>query len=775
MGNLFSTSVDKELLLPYDKFIQQKMTKCNLKDWKIGDITFDKTFTPQKKSCKNMMQINDIIALISPLNIKQETNFTEFIESLDIDNYKNMNTSDPRIKILKPYVLEVLKAIKELQKTKQYLSTNFLELTILAYKNIDSIKLKKALFYMYPPERIIETPICEFFDLSDQNIRKKYVNAGFGFTKEEKTIYRSSTEKILEEQEKEQTPEEEEEGEQTPEEKEGEQPPEEEGEEQIPEEEGEEQIPEEEREIPEQEGEQPPEEQEGEQTPDDEEEEQPPEEQEGEQPPDEEEEEQPPEEQEGEQPPDEEEEEQTPEEEKGEQNPEEELKQNLEVEIPDTDSDDFEIVDAFPEHPEFQEMKRMIIKAITTRRNILNVVDKYESEQIEVNLDADEIQSIHEKMMSNKTCDGKHINKIKCKIVKALWTYKYIHDNMSLLTMIDEPNLDVEYCNSDLDENVKSITEFMNSQRSDLRIKILEPHILQAIYDYHEFMKMKKELLFAAQKILPQIEDYMTTFCKEEKSFDNTELYQEIAEEWKNEKSNNKNNYGDRWRLTDDEATIPPERIIYDNILEELKEALQDEEYQFSSENDQMFFLLPKRIRPFKNARPGDIITIEEQNFQLLSPKPILELFIMRKQKEYPELDIEELKVFMKYEKCMKTFSERIGKIKEFDQFTFNFEHMKTLGKIIIRLDKLFNDDNFAKFKDMVFSELTYEMYIDFKNNVKCLGTYLKSQKITPCTFTQQNEEIQEETKEEIQEETQETQKETQETQEEEENYEENE
>ena len=720
MGNLFSTSVDKELLLPYDKFIQHKMTKCNLKDWKIGDITFDKTFTPQKKSCKDMMKINDIIAFVSPLNIKQETNFTEFIESLDIDNYKNMNTSDPRIKILKPYVLEVLKAIKELQKTKQYLSTNFLELTILAYKNIDSIKLKKALFYMYPPERIIETPICEFFDLSDQNIRKKYVNAGFGFTKEEKTIYRSSTEKILEEQEKEQTPEEEEEGEQTPEEKEGEQPPEEEGEEQNPEEE---------REIPEQEGEQPPDE----------------------------------------------EEEQTPEEEKGEQNPEEELKQNLEVEIPDTDSDDFEIVDAFPEYPEFQEMKRMIIKAITTRRNILNVVDKYESEQIEVNLDADEIQSIHEKMMSNKTCDGKHINKIKCKIVKALWTYKYIHDNMSLLTMIDEPNLDVEYCNSDLDENVKSITEFMNSQRSDLRIKILEPHILQAIYDYHEFMKMKKELLFVAQKILPQIEDYMTTFCKEEKSFDNTELYQEIAEEWKNEKSNNKNNYGDRWRLTDDEATIPPERIIYDNILEELKEALQDEEYQFSSENDQMFFLLPKRIRPFKNARPGDIITIEEQNFQLLSPKPILELFIMRKQKEYPELDIEELKVFMKYEKCMKTFSERIGKIKEFDQFTFNFEHMKTLGKIIIRLDKLFNDDNFAKFKDMVFSELTYEMYIDFKNNVKCLGTYLKSQKITPCTFTQQNEEIQEETKEEIQEETQETQKETQETQEEEENYEENE
>jgi len=711
---------------------------CDLEDFVLDEVrTYKVRNTSQKRhlvplnvnTCKQMLPPGEIKALLTPFSQLPPRNIPEILEKFDSTQYDDIDLSDPRHKILISNIREVVKNTKFLKENSRYLDFNLIQETWIKALSMDYVKYKKYIFYSQPPKIITTKSIFDFINLSDSDITK--LQTDFMFTEYERQTYRSSEfenqvtcqdfvnecqemninvdkcYKVLS----------------------GKYHPDKGGDEEkmkmlnnckevlkeaaSPEEAPPEAVPPEA--VPPEAA--PPEAAPPEAVPP---EAAPPEAAPPEAATD---------------APNTDTDDDTDDTE-DEENEEKTLKDALNFLRPNPIeiSSDFE-VEAVEGFSEFQEHKKALAFLIQTRREVIDNIEKQEDFDTSL-LTYENVKNVftYMKHIQHIPCSFEKLNTLKCKIINTLKAYMHVFENYHYLYVLEKPQ-DIDFCS----ENMRNYKTYMdsllqNSTTTDKRLHDISPAIHDAIRDYDYFLTMKRNVVHVTRIILTKLPENFSNFCRRQNDLDNRDFdensYETALTAWNEELAKEPAKLGTRWMKTDNEATIPAESI-YPESLERLQNALEN---NTNEDTVSQYYQLSESILPYENAKKvGDVLSIGDSNYELLSGKPIMEWFCLRY-----NLDVDLFNRYMNFQKCTQNLKKRIKTI-ETQDFGLVHTDLIILAKTANSLAKLFSDRMYMSlYPDFFENDAVQKMWTTYLENVNCLKDYIHARDykhMKSCSF----------------------------------------
>jgi len=396
-------------------------------------------------------------------------------------------------------------------------------------------------------------------------------------------------------------------------------------------------------------------------------------------------------------------------------------------------------VDQMHGFPEFQDQKRTIAFLLMSRREILLTIEHKEKQQeydVEM-LSYENIEQIFNKMkhIQHIQCSFQKLNDLKCKIIKALRSYMNVFHNYQYLSLLKIPDY-IDFCGEDMIDRTNSMRALLeNKTTNDKRLHDLSTYIDESIHDYEHFLGMKRNILYVTQKILGKMEPNFNTFCKTKIGVNDLEeeLYENAFAAWENENTKPYKKLGTRWMKTDKEATISDEDMNTD-LVELFKDALQDNK---NEESTPPYYQFNASILPYKtnSRKPGDIIEIGDDNFELLSGKPSIEWFCSR-----VGVDMDEFTKYIEYKKCTIKLKKRVGMIAGMDKITFSQRDLNVITNTARNLERLFRDKMYMSLYPNFFEtsdvQQMWVQYLEFVNCMKMYVTKPNEKDMASCSFS---------------------------------------
>ena len=405
----------------------------------------------------------------------------------------------------------------------------------------------------------------------------------------------------------------------------------------------------------------------------------------------------------------------------------------------DDDIDEDNISISFPNHPYFQAQKQKIIHILREKKSIYNFMREYDTrdDYEDASYDEQNVISVFNKMKNMKNIEFGDSTLFQCKnnVVKALWSYKYVHDMSSLIEVLDIP-FDFASCETDvLREYARVSTENLKKPSNDIRFLILKPFIYKAVKSLIKLTQMKERVWYVSKFILQNMNENISSYCKlGDDNIDNRDEYEDMISTWKKfERKGMKTK-----RILKSTEKLVTKRIDSDDgdVESVFEDSIKFGDYVLVDDIEYVKILDSMRIRI------GDVVGTDSGNFERVSGKTV-DFFVSYKNYENDEdFDAEIFRNILNDTRCQQKLQKRLGAIENFDGNDLTLKNVRFINTTFRRLDSFINQDKYASLKDLCFpaDSVSHAEYLRFKKDVVCLGRYLSKNDIS-CYLKYENEE----------------------------------